>query len=115
MLSPVTAITAGVVVFALGWRVLRCPIQLTVLNDDRHVRRNDHPHGVSFLTVMNVWDNPEAIADFFIERTRPIIEEMGGSPGQARATRELNHLEIARTSRATDDLSEMGEPPDKPQ
>lgn len=29
------------------------------------------------VTVMNVWDDPEAIANLFIERTRPIIEEMG--------------------------------------
>lgn len=36
------------------------------------------------VTVMNVWDSPEAIADFYVERTRPIIEEIGEPPDKPR-------------------------------
>ena len=31
------------------------------------------------VTVVNVWDSPEAVADFFIERVRPFVE-VEGSP-----------------------------------
>ena len=36
------------------------------------------------VTVMNVWDDPEAIADFYVERTRPIIEDIGEPPEKPR-------------------------------
>jgi hypothetical protein len=29
------------------------------------------------VTCINVWDSPEAIADFFIERVRPFVEDEG--------------------------------------
>ena len=29
------------------------------------------------VSVVNVWDAPGAIADFFVERIRPVIEEHG--------------------------------------
>ena len=32
------------------------------------------------VTVMNVLDDPAAIADLFVERTRRIIEDMGEPP-----------------------------------
>jgi hypothetical protein len=32
------------------------------------------------VTVMNVWHDPEAVADFCVERTRPIIEDIGEPP-----------------------------------
>ncbi len=36
--------------------------------------------GEGRVTVLNVWDSPDAIADFYVERTRPIIEELGEPP-----------------------------------
>ncbi|MEX1296236.1 MAG: hypothetical protein AB1Z67_08710 [Candidatus Limnocylindrales bacterium] len=29
------------------------------------------------VTVLNVWDSGEAISDFHVERTRPLIEQRG--------------------------------------
>jgi hypothetical protein len=29
------------------------------------------------ITVINVWDSPEAVADFFVERVHPIVEAEG--------------------------------------
>jgi hypothetical protein len=29
------------------------------------------------VTCINVWDSPEAIADFFLERMRPFVDEAG--------------------------------------
>jgi hypothetical protein len=29
------------------------------------------------VTVLNVWDSGESIADFYVERTRPLIEQRG--------------------------------------
>ena len=33
--------------------------------------------GEGCVTVLNVWDTPGAIADFYVERLRPLIEEVG--------------------------------------
>jgi len=32
------------------------------------------------VTSVNVWESPEAVADFFIERVRPIVEADGEPP-----------------------------------
>ena len=32
------------------------------------------------VTSVNVWESPEAVADFFIERVRPIVEAEGVPP-----------------------------------
>ena len=32
------------------------------------------------VTSLNVWDSPEAVADFFIERVRPYVEAEGEPP-----------------------------------
>jgi hypothetical protein len=29
------------------------------------------------VTCVNVWDSPEAIADFFLERVQPFVEDEG--------------------------------------
>lgn len=29
------------------------------------------------VTAVNVWDSPEAVADFFVERVRPLVEAEG--------------------------------------
>jgi hypothetical protein len=36
--------------------------------------------GEGRVTVLNVWDTPDAIADFYVERTRPVIEDVGEPP-----------------------------------
>lgn len=36
------------------------------------------------VTVMNVWDNPEAIADFYVERARPVIDDIGEPPDKPK-------------------------------
>jgi hypothetical protein len=33
--------------------------------------------GDGLVTTLNVWDTPEAIADFYMERVRPIVEAEG--------------------------------------
>ena len=33
--------------------------------------------GEGRVTVLNVWDSPDAIADFYVERTRAVIEKVG--------------------------------------
>ena len=33
--------------------------------------------GDGMVTSLNVWDNPGAISDFFMERTLPLIQEEG--------------------------------------
>jgi hypothetical protein len=38
------------------------------------------------VTSVNVWESPEAVADFFIERVRPLVEA-GGEP----ATKPMRH------------------------
>ena len=32
------------------------------------------------VTSVNVWESPEAVADFFIERVRPLVEAEGEPP-----------------------------------
>ena len=36
------------------------------------------------VTVLNVWDSPGAIADFYIERTRAVVEEIGEPPDKPK-------------------------------
>jgi hypothetical protein len=36
------------------------------------------------VTVLNVWDDAEAIADFYVERTASIIEELGEPPDKPK-------------------------------
>jgi hypothetical protein len=33
--------------------------------------------GDGMITSVNVWDNPSAVGDFFIERVQPVIEDEG--------------------------------------
>lgn len=33
--------------------------------------------GDGMITSVNVWDSPSAVADFFVERIRPVIEAEG--------------------------------------
>jgi hypothetical protein len=33
--------------------------------------------GSGMITSVNVWDNPSAIGDFFVERVQPVIEAEG--------------------------------------
>jgi hypothetical protein len=52
------------------------------------------------VTCINVWDSPEAIADFFIERVRPFVENEGPP---ANKPQRLGHA-IRRTfGRAAED------------
>lgn len=32
------------------------------------------------VTSVNLWDSPEAVADFFVERVRPVVEREGEPP-----------------------------------
>ena len=34
------------------------------------------------ITAINVWDSPEAVADFFIERVYPIVQAEGEPPSK---------------------------------
>ena len=48
--------------------------------DDEHWARHGEPvadAGDDQVTGVNVWDTPEAVADFYVERVRPIIEQDG--------------------------------------
>ena len=36
------------------------------------------------MSVINVWDAPGAIADFYVERTRPVIEDIGEPPDKPK-------------------------------
>jgi hypothetical protein len=40
------------------------------------------------VTCINVWDSPEAIADFFLERVQPVVEAEGPP---ANKPRRLGH------------------------
>ena len=36
------------------------------------------------VTVLNVWDDGEAVADFYVERIRPLIEQRGEPTGKPK-------------------------------
>ena len=48
------------------------------------------------VTSVNVWESPEAVADFFIERVRPIVEAEGRPARLADAPRRAARRLCAR-------------------
>ncbi len=72
--------------FSQGTRITSDPPQALVLSvawdagDDR-------------VTVLNVWDSGEAVADFYVERTRAVIEQHG-EPTTGKPKRHGEPLEV---------------------
>lgn len=44
--------------------------------------------GDGMITSLNVWDNPSAVADFFVDRVQPVIE--GEGPADYKPVRHGN-------------------------
>jgi hypothetical protein len=50
------------------------------------------------VTAINVWDSPEAIADFFVERVHPIVEQEGPPANKPQRLGPALHAYVRPTS-----------------
>lgn len=50
------------------------------------------------VTAINVWDSPEAIADFFVERVHPFVEQHGPPVNKPQRLGPALHAYVRPTS-----------------
>jgi len=66
------------------WQAFSSRVRLTSDPPDALVLSVAWDAGDGRVTVLNVWDNPDAIASFYVERTRAVTEELGEPPDKPK-------------------------------